>query len=385
MAAMARKLLISAAVVAMSFAAVAASRIRLIYGKGWNRASEDVKKMMESPAFKTACKGKYVTEFVDWHDYKAPEGNLGSLKVPCIFVIDEKNHCYFVFENVPYNYSAEKLIKAISRVDEMRKKIEAGGINTPDQCGKLLMAMEKFVGGPKRVISQGFYADVFDKLVQLDPGDKEGWQRHFLLDDGIDLVIKANEYREKKDLAGGKAFIDAEKAKPRQHLNRDQQQAVLMAEFALYREDPSRKEESINKLKTVAAVNENTFWGTCALGWLNWLGQPPLSTYWGWHHGDFKGPQLNATVTYGVSYSFRRPGDYEIRFEPKEGNVNVTSVTLYAGNEEVASLKKTPFEFRVEREYAGRIDKMVVKGTAASDSEGDIIIHRRVLKPRKTK
>lgn len=377
--------LVLALAAAATLAAPAASRIRLIYGKGWNRAGEDVKKTMESSAFKTACKGKYVTEFIDWQGGNAPKENLGSLKLPCIFVVDEKDRCYFVFENVPYNYTADKLIKAISRVDEMRKKIEAGGMNTPDQCGKLLLAMEKFVGGPKRVISQGFYSDVFDKLYQLDPGDKEGWQRHFLMDSGIDLVIKANEYREKKDMAGGKAFIDAEKAKPRKHLTMDQTQAVLMAEFALYRDDPNKQNDMMKLLTTVAAVNENTFWGTCALGWLKWKGKPPASTYWGWHEGDFVGPQLNAAITYGVSHSFKRAGEYDISFEPHGGSINIASVSLYAGNEEVATLKKQPFVFKLEREYAGRINKMVVKGTAASDTSGDIKIHRRILKPRKAK
>ena len=380
-----RKATIALLAAAMTFAAPAASRIRLIYGKGWNRASEDLKKMLESAKFKAACKGKYTTEFVDWQTGNGPDGGLGSLKIPCIFVVDEKNRCYFVFENVPYDYPGENLLRALDGINARRAKIEAEGMNTADQCGKLLQSMEKFVGGPKRVISKGFYSDVFDKLVQLDPGDKEGWIRHFKMGDGIELVIKANEFREKKDMAGGERFIESEMKKPIKHLTTEQRQGLLMAKFALYREEPSKNEEMMKILRTVAEYDEDTFWGTCALGWLNWKGQPILSTYWGWHKGDFKGPQFNTTVKYGVKHSFRKPGEYEIKFEPTEGNITVSSVTLMIGDEEVTTLKKEPFTVKVDRRNAGRINRLVVKGTTGSDSEGKINIHRRVLKPRKEK
>lgn len=382
---MVKKLVIALLAAATSVAAPAASRVRLIYGKGWNKASEDVKKTLESSAFKSAAKGKYIVEFVDWQGGNLPEGNLGSLKVPCIFVVDEKDRCYFVFENIPNDYTAEKFIKAFDKVNQRRKKIEDAGMDTADQCGKLLQSMEMFVGGPKRIISKGFYSDVFDKLVRLDPGDQEGWQRHFKMGDGIELVIKANEFREKGDMAGGARFIDAEMKKPRKHLTREQQQGLLMAKFALYREDASKKDEMMTLLTKVAALDENTFWGTCALGWLNWKGTPPPSTYWGWHQGDFKGPQINAEIKYGVSYAFRRAGEYTIDFEPDGGNINIQSVGLYAGDEEIAVLRKQPFTFKLERAYAGKIDKLVVKGTTGSDTSGKIKIHRQVLRPRKGK
>lgn len=377
------KILIALLTAAVSIAAAGASRIRLVYGKGWNAASEEVKKAMESAAFKTACKGKFTTEFVDWAEGAGNvEGNLGSLKIPCIFVLDEKGRCFFVFENVPSNYPMDRMVKFINRIDAQRRAAESAGLDTPDKCGKFLEMMEKFVGGPKRIISPGFYSDVFDKLVQLDPGDKEGWQRHFQMGDGIDLVIKANEYRADKDMAGGEKFINAELAKPRKHLTKEQQQGLLMAKFALYRETPAKNEEMIKLLETVAKYDETTFWGTCALGWLNWRGKAPISTYWGWHKGDFSGT-FTKEIKYGVSYSFDKAGEYDISFEPTEGSVNISQVALYCGEEEVAALKSKPFKFKLAREYAGKIDRMVVKGSTASDSAGNIVIRRQILRPRK--
>ena len=185
--------------------------------------------------------------------------------------------------------------------------------------------------------------------------------------------------------AKGEEFIDAEFKKPRKHLSKEQTQALLMAQFALWRDDNAKKPEAIARLKRVAEFGEDTLWGTSALGWLNIMGEPQLSTYWGWHKGDFKGPQLNATVKYGVKHSFRKPGEYEIKFEPTEGNITVSSVTLMIGDEEVTTLKKEPFTVKVDRRNAGRINRLVVKGTTGSDSEGKIKIHRRVLKPRKEK
>ena len=373
-----------AACVAASSAANAAAKVRLVYGRDWDRAGQAVKATMSSSAFKTAARGRYVAEFVD--EAGSPDSmNLGSLKLPAIFVIDSKDRCFFVFENVPKTVTAEYLVKKIAAVDRKREEIEAKGTDTADRCGELLQSMERFVGGPSRVIKAGFYADVFEKLKKLDPGDESGWQRHFTMGDGIDIVAKATEFRENGDIQGGAKFIEAEKKKPRRRLTREQQQALLMAQFALYRDDQSKRAENIKFLSRIAEAGEGTFWGTAALGWMNILGAPPLSVYWGWHRGDFAPPRFAATVRYGVANAFAQPGDYTIAFEPEGGgSVNVESVTLKAGDEEVATLKKPPFAFKVTRELAGRIGSMTVRGTTGTDGAGAIRVVRQVLRPRKT-
>lgn len=361
-----------------------ASKIRLIYGKDWDRAGMAVKKLLESAAFKSAARGRYLVECID-ESGKAPPENLGSHKIPCIFVLDEKDRCFCVIENVPYNITVEGLLKKIAFVNKKREAIEAKGTDTADQCGQLMLAMEKYVGGPKRVISKNFYNDVFEKLKKLDPKDETGWQRHFTMDDGLDLVTKATELRVKGDFAAGDALVEAEMKKPRKHLTREQQQGLLMIKFALYREDSSKNEEMLQLLTKVAAAGENTFWGTCALGWLKMKGKPPLSVYWGWNKGDFPSPKFSTTIKYGVSYSFRKAGDYTITFTPTQGSaVEIQSISLKAGDEEVAKITKKPFEYRLTRDYVNKIDSMTVTGTCAGESSGTISIARRVLRPRKS-
>jgi len=214
--------------------------------------------------------------------------------------------------------------------------------------------------------------------------------------DGYEIIEEATWYRKEGRFSDGEAFLTKlQKELPTKRLTLEQKQSLLMARFALYREDPERRQEMVALLKRVAEANENTLWGTAALGYLNIYKEWPLSTYWGWHRGDFKGPKLDVTVKYGVGHSFRVPGKYAIRFCRDVNSSDVPrfeSVTLYAGKEEVATLNKpkveglvTSFDFELGRELCGRLTTMAVKGTAGPEgnSNGDIEIKRAVLRPRK--
>lgn len=397
-----RYLLTLALAAGISLAACAASKVRLVYGKDWSRAGRSLKTTLTSSAFKTAAKGRYVVELVEESGNKAAEVNLGSWKLPCIFLISEAGNCFLVMDNVPHDASAERLVSLFNRADAIRVAAEKGGLATADACGEFLQKMERYVGGPRRVVSKGFYENVFEKLKKLDPQDETGWQRHFTLGleldkhtkaDGLELVIKANEFREKGQMTDGQSFIDNEKKKPRQHLSKEQLQGILMAQFALYREDASKAEEMDRILLKVAEYDETTLWGSAALGWLNLRKKPPLSVYWGWHKGDFTGSRFTQTVKYGVDQAFPKAGKYTIRFANESGSpVKFESVTLMAGKVAVKTLKNPScdlgaytFEFDLTREYRGKITSMVVKGDAPAtgDSSGKIAIVRSVLRPRK--
>ena len=372
----------------------AAPTIRLVYGKSWSEAGRRVKKTLESAAFKSAAKGRYLVECVDESGDKPSPKNLGSIKLPAIFVISEQGNCFFVKENMPSGVEAAQILAAVERVDKVRLAAEKAGFDTADKCGAFLERMEKFTGGPQRVISKGYYADVFDKLVRLDPGDSTGWQRHFTMGDGIDIVIKANEYREKGDFSGGEAFLAEEFKKPRRHLTKEQTQALLMAKFALYRENESKRDELVGFLRRVAEVGEDTLWGTSAVGWLNIMKEPPLSTYWGWRKGDFKGPKFSVPVKFGASSSFPRQGRYTISFTKTSGvNFKIETIAIMAGKEEAAVLKNpvcegdtTSFDFDMKRAWRGKITAIVVNGVSDPDgnSSGKINIKRHILKARKS-
>jgi len=336
--------------------------------------------------------------------------NIGTYKMPAIFLISESGNCFFVFENVPHDVTVKYMLRYFKRANDIRLEYEKQGWTTADDCGEFLSKMERFVGGPRRVISKGFYEDVYEKLKKLDPDDKTGWQRHFTMpftdhagkrrdcknSDGYEIVEEATWYRVNGRISDGETFITKlQKELPTKRLTLEQKQSLLMARFALYREDPERRGEMVSLLKRVVEANENTLWGTAALGYLNIYKVPPLSTYWGWHNGDFKGPKLDVTVRYGVGHGFRTPGKYAIRFCRDVNSSDVPrfeSVTLYMGEEEVATLGKpkveglvTSFEFDLKREYSGRLTAMAVKGTAGPEgnSSGEIEIKRSVLRPRK--
>jgi len=387
-----------------------AAKVRLVYGESWSPAGRAVKATLASGEFRSAAKGKFVAEFVDEEGGRQDALNLGTYKMPAIFLISESGNCFFVFENVPQDVTVKYLMRYFKKANEIRLEYEKAGWTTAEACGEFLSKMERFVGGPRRVISKGFYDDVYEKLKKFDPEDKTGWQRHFTMpytdhagkvrdcknSDGYEIVEEATWYRVNGRMSDGEAFLTKlQKELPTKHLTLEQKQSLLMARFALYREDVERRHEMVALLRRVVEVNENTLWGVAALGYLNLYKEPPLSTYWGWHKGDFKGPKLAATVRYGVGHSFRQQGKYTIRFcrDVNAPDVpRIETVTLYAGEEEVATLNKpkteglvTTFAFDLKREHCGRLTSMVVRGTAGPEgnSSGEIEIRRAVLRPRK--
>lgn len=376
-----------------------ACTIRLLYGEKWSRAGRDVKKTLSSSQWKQLAASKYNVEFVD--DSTNPKELQYTFKEPAIFVLDEKKRCFCVIESVPYNATPKWLFGQIDKVNKRREEImKKYGNDSAEGCGELLAAMEKFVTSFRRNITDDyFYGDVFKRLRELDPNDETGWVWHFTfgteLDrgakrDGLEYVIKANDYRERiakkdKSQAEADAYIEKLFKRNKKHLTTEQKQALLMAKFALYREDASKKDELIKMLTQVSDYEENTLWGTCALGWLNLMGQPALSTYWGWKKGDFPVGKLDVTVKFGVGYAFRRPGRYTIELVPDGGTdpIKVDSITLMFKDQEYKKLTKAPFEVDIDRQYAGKLTSMVIKGQSAADTTGKFNIHRQILKPRK--
>lgn len=402
--------------VAVSMLAYGASGavVRLVYGKNWSRAGRDVKKTLESQAWKSLAKSQFKVEFVDEETGRADPKNLGSIKLPAIFVLDDRDRCYCVIENVRYNATADWIYRQVSRATELRNEIEKKySTETAQGCGELMYAMERFVGGPKRVISKGFYQDVYEKLQRLDPGDKEGWLRHFTMpfvdhegkkrtcinSDGLEIVEEATYYRTEGKVALGEKFIDAQMKLPREHLTKEQTQGLLMAKFALYAPSDMNKPwasekraEMVKILKRVAEYDEHTFWGTCALGWLACpaIGEPAFSTYWGWRRGDIPAGKFETTLKYGVTHSFSKPGDYVITFERSDGAAIVfKSLVFYKGKEPLTEkeapkkLSDNSFAITVPRANAGRITHIVLKGESGGETSGKINIKRLVLRPRK--
>ena len=168
-----KKSLISLALAFAAFVANAVPVLRLVYGKDWSEAGRKLRKTFESAAFKAAAKGRYSVEIVDDSAGDSPK-NLGTLKLPALFAISERGNCFCVIENLPAKAEPEQILKKVAYVDKIRQKAEAEGWRTADKCGEFLEKMERFTGGPKRVISEGFYPNVFKELVKLDPDDKTG-------------------------------------------------------------------------------------------------------------------------------------------------------------------------------------------------------------------
>ncbi len=386
----------------MAFTSVASASVtvRLIYGESWSRAGRAVRNMLVGKDFsaRSAEKG-YTVDCQDESGRNVASGNLGTYKLPAIFLIDENDHCFGVLENVAFDTTAADLSATIDTLDARHRELEAAadGFASAEACGTFLEAMEPLVGGKvARITGKGFYPDVFAKLKELDPNDETGWQLRYTMDDGLSFVGSATSYRTSGNLTGGEAYVADLEAKVQTHLTTEQRQAISMARFALYRTDAEKTDEMNALLQELVDMDETTFWGTGALGWLRMRGvTPPLSIYWGWHGTDFSTLRISKVIRYGVDVAFADPGDYTVtltRDKSSESEPVFQTLLLLAESGDVVAVASNvvstnntqTFSFTIPKSFANSATTMRVFGTNATTavSSGTITVERRVRKAR---
>lgn len=180
---------------------------------------------------------------------------------------------------------------------------------------------------------------------------------------GIESVGKISELRKEGKIKEGEALLST---------IRGSSQLQDMARFALYRDDKAKTDEMNALLKGVVEVDETSFWGTAAMGYLNLRGVAPLSLYWPWKDGELTVP--TTTIKYGVDRAFREPGFYTIDVK---GAAKISAIELNV--ESGTYLKLTPpFEFELPSGVAIKTITLHVNEAKA----GELKIARRVLKPR---
>ena len=184
-------------------------------------------------------------------------------------------------------------------------------------------------------------------------------------------------------------------------LTTEQRQALLMMEFALYRDvddyDTERRNENLKLLEKIADMGYDTLWGTAAVGYLNKMGEPPVAIPFGWRAKDMRvsGGKFEVNVHYGVKEAFREAGVYDIAFKSSSpgGTFSIDKVVFKergrvlfeAVRPHDAGGGETVFSVRLNPEYGDMITDIAVCGTADSGgAECDVAIgvHRRVLRPR---
>jgi len=90
--------------------------------------------------------------------------------------------------------------------------------------------------------------------------------------DGYHEVAKASDYRNRKQLAEGAAYVADLRKRPREGLSPVEIQAEDMAEFSLWRDEPAHREQCIELLKAAHAQGPETIWGWSALAYLEDFG-----------------------------------------------------------------------------------------------------------------
>ena len=262
-------------------------------GSDWCVSGEDVRKVFESSSFRRAVGPKFafaVYDDMDEPDAKTAAANeslrpvlVRTKRFPAMTCVSPPPARLFAqFENLPRTVTPEKLAAAVAMAAKTRLAAErlfakgeslrgARPSDAADAYGAAFDMLERQTGefcaanlrdGPLA------YAKEWQALRELDADDRYGWARHFTMGCGIDIVAKANDYREEGDFDGGDAYITMLRKIPQTHFSANQRQCVDMAEYALWRKDASRAAENNALLEHAFALGRDTLWGQCAMGYL---------------------------------------------------------------------------------------------------------------------
>ena len=262
-------------------------------GSDWCVSGDDVRKVFLSPEFKGSVGKNYVLAVYDDMDNpteKVKESNrevdpvrVPTRRYPAITCITPGDGKFFAqIENIPRNVTPAKLASAVKKVTVQKDKAEAlfrkaealsktNPRDAVDAYGRGFDMLIKQAGDftADRVYRGKLgYEKEWKALRELDKGDAYGWVLRFTMGPGVDLVAKANKFREDGDFSGGANFIASLKAWPKDNLSNNQKQALIMAEYALYRKDDGRKDANMRLLEEAFAIDRDTLWGQCAMGYL---------------------------------------------------------------------------------------------------------------------
>lgn len=261
-------------------------------GSDWCVSGEDVRAVFDSPKFKRAVSKDYILAVYDDMDSptaKVKEANksvesarVPTRRYPAITCIAPGSIRFFAqIENVPNNVTPEKLAAAVAKVTKTKDKAESlfkEGLKlkssdpkaAADALGRAFDLLSRQAGESGVGLRKGHlaYAKEWEALAALDAGNRFGWVMHFTMGNGVDIVAKANKYREDGAFSEGASYIASLKAIPKDCFDANQKQCILMAEYALWRKDENRKDGNIRILEEAFALGRDTFWGQCAMGYL---------------------------------------------------------------------------------------------------------------------
>lgn len=262
-------------------------------GSDWCVSGEDVRKTFESDAFRRAVGSKF--SFAVYDDMDAPDAKTAAAnaalkdsvvrtkRFPALTCVSPPPARLFAqIENLPRTVTAEKLaaavLKAAQNRDEAEKMFRAGASlrgkspeKAADAYGEAFCLLERQVGEfNAAALREGplAYAKEWSELCALDADDKLGWKRRFTMGYGVDIVTTANKLREDGDFDSGDAYITTLRNAPQEHLSAVQKQCIDMAEYALWRKDPSHAASNIKLLEHALSLGRDTIWGQSAMGYL---------------------------------------------------------------------------------------------------------------------
>ncbi len=396
--------------------------ITLVYNGAESPVGVKLREGLESAAFRNATSVRYLLGFVNLATVEAQDkcatlglqrenayaqgGALETTRTPAIFVGDKDGELFLIWENVSGDLSLQTILKRIDTAHTRQKELKSNllarvfsrsDLDSAEKCGEFLAAMVPYLGSEARVLDEKAYARIWERLRKIDARDKTGWQRRFTLGTGEDLVKQCTAFALKKEVSEGAAFIGAERAKPTEHLSHEQQQALDMAEFMLYRADETKKEEAVKLLQKVCALDSRTPWGVAAMAWLESYEKPELSIPYGWRPGDIKRGDFKMRVKAGVREAFPTAGRYAVTFTRSSfGGVRFNTLELFEGKNSLLLLQKptisddglaTTFTFDFYPEYGDMVSSFVVSGqadVAGAASSGAISVSYDQIRPRKS-
>lgn len=269
--------------------------IILQVGSDWCVAGEEVRKVFESEKFRQAVGDKFVLGVYDEMENPTQEVLKANERVKSLLVRTKYFPALTVYSPsmkfvggwsyFPQDFEADWLYVNVLKLvyerglkfeAEFKKAASADGEEAADMYGH---AFDLVFRKMKNVVSLNFFfeniitgdhgwKEEWEAFCKLNEGDKHGWLIHFRMDEQetVKMVSKVTALKA-KSREEAKEYIEEVRAKS-QHFSPNQQQCLLIMEYALNTDGLDKPLTPANKklLRDVFALDGDTFWGNFARG-----------------------------------------------------------------------------------------------------------------------
>ncbi|MGL4942609.1 MAG: hypothetical protein ACRC46_05395 [Thermoguttaceae bacterium] len=333
--------------------------VAILYtGSDWIPASVTFQKSVwEDAAFVAAVSPQYVLDVIDLEE-KTPADDKTSPNAarreafktllpkidahPAIVCYDSQGRILAIQNNVAFHFGTNvaattaflKRAAEASKIrdDNWNRATNLTGTEKSVALASGIVALTDLV--PIHVLRES-YKPIFEEIKSSDPDDASGYQRRFQWNVRGFCGEFAQLVADKKFDEAEQKWLAAKNDQRNAVLTTEQNQAIFLAGFIVYKNHPQRNAQCWEMLRDGVKLDPQSHLGLGMLGTLCYSGEGDVSIPYGWFPKDVASGAFDWPIEIGCRRFFSRPATYGITFNATAGKatLEIESVELVVGEQ----------------------------------------------------